>query len=143
MKAIASFKVTIPFIEYKVINRNSKKRARAPADISKFKIKSSGDLGCALLSTNQKWNYILSKRATRSVLRGKKTPRTSYIREYLRTCQHWKGWNDWAETILEVETNFTFLGRRFLKPRLFRERKSSLREYSKQFSGIIATSEWL
>ena len=44
LKAFASFKVIIPFSEYEVINRNSKKRTRAPADMSKFRIKSSGDL---------------------------------------------------------------------------------------------------
>ena len=50
-----------------------------------------GSVCRALLSTDQrpKWNYILSKRAIRSVLR-KKTPKTSYIKEYLHTCQHWK-----------------------------------------------------
>ena len=49
-----------------------------------------GSVCCALLSTDQKpkWNYILSKTAIRSVLR-KKTPKPSYIREYLHTCQHW------------------------------------------------------
>ena len=38
---------------------------------------------------------------------------------------HWNYiWRyEWDETILEVETNFAFLGRRFLRPRLFRERK--------------------
>ena len=45
-----------------------------------------GSVCCVLLSTDQKpkWYYILSKRAIRSVLR-KKTPKTSYIKGYLRT----------------------------------------------------------
>ena len=64
LKAIASFKVIIPFSEYEVINRNSKKDTRAPADMSKFKIKSSGDLGFLthsthLAQTKQQLSYML------------------------------------------------------------------------------------
>ena len=63
---------------------------------------------CPLLPTDQKLNYILSKRALGSVLRGKKTLKTPYIKEYIRTRQHWKPFKK-LKRFLQKNLQFRFV----------------------------------